>query len=280
MSAAPPGGPDGTGSGAGAAFSVIGKRNRKVDGRRKVTGQAIFTDDLQPARLLHGKILRSPHAHARIRAIDTAPAAALPGVHAVITGRDLPVPYGIIPWTQDEYPLAVDKVLYVGDGVAAVAADDERTAEAALDLIVVDYEVLPAVLTVEDALAHPETQVNAFAGKGNVSKHVRLSFGDVEGGLAGADEVVEDTWFHAGTTHAAIEPHCAVGDLGADGLLTVHSSTQVPHYLHRELSRVLELPVDRIRVIQPAVGGGFGGKSEPFDLEFAAAKLSCSPAGR
>ena len=275
MSGERTGGPPGPGSGQGAAYSVIGKRNRKVDGRRKVTGQAIFTDDLQPARLLHGKILRSPHAHARIRAIDTSRAAAHPGVHAVITGRDLPIAYGIIPWTRDEFPLAIDKVLYVGDGVAAVAADDERTAEAALELIEVDYQVLPAVLTVEAALAHPEVQVNPLAGQGNISKHVRLSFGDVEGGLASSEEIVEDTWFHAGSTHAAIEPHCAVGDLGADGILTVHSSTQVPHYLHRELSRVLELPVDRIRVIQPAVGGGFGGKSEPFDLEFAVAKLSC-----
>jgi 4-hydroxybenzoyl-CoA reductase alpha subunit len=258
----------------GAAFSVIGRRNRKVDGRRKVTGAALYTDDLQPARLLHGKVLRSPHAHARIRAIDASRALAHPGVHAVITGRDLPVPYGIIPWTRDEYALAIDKALYVGDGVAAVAAVDERTALEALDLIAVDYQVLPAILTVEEALAHPETQVNTFASKGNLSKHVKLTFGDVEGGLAGADLVVEDTWFHAGSTHAAIEPHCAIGDLGPDGILTVHSSTQVPHYLHRELGRVLGLPVDRIRVIQPTIGGAFGGKSEPFDHEFAAAKLS------
>jgi len=255
-------------------FSVIGKRNRKVEGRRKVTGQLLYTDDIVLPRMLHAKILRSPHPHARIRGIDASRALALPGVHAVVTGRDFPVPYGIIPWTRDEYPLALDKALYVGDGVAAVAADDERTAADALRLIEVEYEILPPVLTVEDALAHPENQVNPFAKVGNVSKHVHLSFGDVEGGLGGADVTVKDTWFYAGSTHAPIEPHCAIGDFGPEGLLTLYSSTQVPHYLHRELARVLEIPMDRIRVIQPGVGGAFGGKSEPFDLEFAVARLS------
>ncbi|HEV8479233.1 MAG TPA: xanthine dehydrogenase family protein molybdopterin-binding subunit [Candidatus Eisenbacteria bacterium] len=255
-------------------FSVIGKRNRKVEGRRKVTGQLLYTDDIVLPRMLHAKILRSPHAHARIKGIDARRALALPGVHAVVTGRDFPVPYGIIPWTRDEYPLALDKALYIGDGVAAVAADDERTAADALRLIEVEYELLPPLLTVEEALAHPENQVNPFAKVGNVSKHVHLTFGDVEGGLAASDEVVRDTWFYAGSTHAPIEPHCAIGDFGPEGLLTLYSSTQVPHYLHRELARVLEMPMDRIRVIQPGVGGAFGGKSEPFDLEFAVARLS------
>jgi 4-hydroxybenzoyl-CoA reductase alpha subunit len=255
-------------------FSVIGKRNRKVEGRRKVTGQTLYTDDLRPPRMLHAKLLRSPHAHARIRAIDATRALGHEGVRAVVTGRDLAVPYGIIPWTRDEYPLALEKALFVGDAVAAVAAEDELTAVEALALVRVDYEVLPSVLSVEDALAHPENQVNPFAKRGNVSKHVRLAFGDVEGALAGADVAVEDTWYYAGSTHAPIEPHCAIGDFGPDGLLTVYSSTQVPHYLHRELARVLDLSADRIRVVQPAVGGAFGGKSEPFDLEFAVAKLS------
>ena len=256
------------------AFSVIGKRNRKVEGRRKVTGQLLYTDDIVLPRMLHAKILRSPHPHARIKGIDASRALALPGVHAVVTGRDFPVPYGIIPWTRDEYPLALEKALYIGDGVAAVAADDERTAADALRGIEVEYEILPAVLTVEDALSHPENQVNPFAKAGNVSKHVHLAFGDVDGGLARSDEVVRDTWFYAGSTHAPIEPHCAIGDFGPEGVLTLYSSTQVPHYLHRELARVLEMPMDRIRVIQPGVGGAFGGKSEPFDLEFAVARLS------
>ena len=256
------------------SFSVIGKRNRKVEGRHKVTGQAVYTDDITLPRMLFGKILRSPHAHARIRSIDASRALALPGVHAVITGRDLPTPYGIIPWTRDEYPLALEKALFVGDGVAALAAEDEYTAEEALAKIDVEYEILPPVLSVEDALDNPENQVNPFSRKGNVSKRVHLTFGDVDGGLENADVVVDDNWYYAGSAHVPIEPHCAIGDMGPDGVLTIYSSTQVPHYLHRELARVLEMPADRIRVIQPKVGGAFGGKSEPFDLEFAVCKLS------
>lgn len=255
-------------------FSVIGKRNRKVEGRHKVTGQAVYTDDIKLPRMLHGKLLRSPHPHARIQTIDASRALSTPGVHAVITGKDLPVPYGIIPWTRDEYPLALEKALFVGDAVAAVAADDELLADQALGLIDVEYEVLTPVLTVEDALEHPENQVNPFAKEGNLSKRVHLTFGEVEAGFEAADEVVEDTWFYAGSTHVPIEPHCAIGEYGPEGVLTLYSSTQVPHYLHRELARVLEVAMDRIRVVQPKVGGAFGGKSEPFDLEFSVAKLS------
>ena len=142
--------------GAGAkpdtGFSVIGKRNRKVDGRRKVTGQAVYADDLVFPRMLHAKILRSPHPHAKIRDIDLSAALALPGVEAICTGRDLPVPYGIIPWMQDEYALALDKVAYVGDAVACVAAVDERTATDALAKIKVDYELLPPVLSIESGV--------------------------------------------------------------------------------------------------------------------------------
>jgi 4-hydroxybenzoyl-CoA reductase subunit alpha len=112
----------------GAGFSVIGKRNRKIEGRQKVTGRSVYADDLVFPRMLHAKILRSPHAHAKIMSIDLARALALPGVVAACTGRDMPVPFGIIPWTQDEYALALDKVAYIGDGVACVAAVDERTA--------------------------------------------------------------------------------------------------------------------------------------------------------
>jgi 4-hydroxybenzoyl-CoA reductase alpha subunit len=257
-------------------FSVIGKRNRKIEGRRKVTGQAIYADDLVFPRMLHAKILRSPHAHAKIKSIDLAPALALPGVIAACTGRDMAVPYGIIPWTRDEYALGVDKVAYVGDGVACVAALDELTAQEALAAIVVDYELLPNVLSIEDALAHEDDahKVNPFAKRGNVSKHVLLSFGDVEGGLAAADVALEQDFYYAGSTHVPIEPHCAIGVPELNGVITVYSSTQVPHYLHRDLAHVLGIGPDRVRVIQPVVGGGFGGKSEPFDLEFCVAYLA------
>ena len=246
----------------------------------RMRGITRYTDDLKLPGLLHGKIKRSPHAHARIVSIDTSRAEALPGVHAVVTGRDFPIPYGIIPWTPDENALAVDKVCYVGDGVAAVAAVDEDTAIEALDAIDVVYEILPAYFDPEQALDPKTVQINPYSKTGNLSKKVLLEFGDVEGGLAGADVVIEGEYFFEGTTHAAIEPHCAVahvergGAAGETGLLTVWSATQVSHYLHRELAKVLELPAHRIRVIQPPLGGAFGGKSEPFDLEFCVAKLA------
>jgi CO/xanthine dehydrogenase Mo-binding subunit len=134
--------------------------------------------------MLHAKVLRSIHAHARIVAIDASAALAMPGVHAVITGQDLPEYYGIIPWTQDEQALCETKARYVGDAIAAVAADTELLADEALRAIRVDYEPLPAVMDVETALAHPEWQVNEKSREGNVSKHVHLDFGDVEGALA------------------------------------------------------------------------------------------------
>ncbi len=257
-------------------FSVIGKRNRKVEGRRKVTGQAIYADDLVFPRMLHAKILRSPHPHAKIKAIDLAPALAHPGVIAACTGKDFPVPFGIIPWTQDEYALALNKVAYVGDAVACLAAVDERTAAEALALVRVDYELLPNVLTIDDALAHDDDahKVNPFAKHGNISKQVTLTFGDVDGALAASDIELEQEFFYAGSTHVPIEPHCAIGVPELNGVITVYSSTQVPHYLHRDLAKVLRIPADRVRVIQPTVGGGFGGKSEPFSLEFCVAFLA------
>ena len=255
-------------------FSVIGKRNRKVEGLAKTTGQAIYADDIRLPRMLHAKLLRSIHAHARIRSIDASAALVLAGVHAVITGKDLPEYYGIIPWTQDEQALCEEKARYVGDAIAAVAADSELIAEEALRLIRVEYETLPAVTTIEEALAHPENKVNERAKDGNVSKHVHLEFGDVDGGLARSAMVVEGDYWYEGSTHTPIEPHCCVADFDPTGFLTVWSSTQVAHYLHRDLARVLGLPTQRIRVIQPVVGGAFGGKSEPFSLEFCASKLS------
>jgi 4-hydroxybenzoyl-CoA reductase alpha subunit len=258
-------------------FHVIGERMRKVDGAGKVTGSTLYTDDIVFPGMLHAKILRSPHPHARIVAIDTSALAAMPGVHAVVTGRDLPTTYGIIPWTRDESALCVDRVRYIGDGVAAVAAVDEDTANVALRAIRVEYELLEPVLEPEDALKDGAPQIHD-AGKpgrnGNVTKHVHLEFGDVDAALAGADVTMEGEYFFEGTSHTPIEPHCAIGWYEPTGKLTVWSATQVPHYLHRELARVLELDVARIRVVQPAVGGAFGGKSEPFDLEFVVAKLS------
>jgi 4-hydroxybenzoyl-CoA reductase alpha subunit len=258
-------------------FALIGRRLRKVDGSGKVTGAAVYTDDIALPAMLHGRILRSPHPHARILSIDASAALALHGVHAVITGKDMPVEYCIIPWTRDETPLCTDKVRFIGDGVAAVAAVDEDTAIRALELIRVEYEVLPAVLRPEDALREGAPQIHTAAKpgrNGNITKHVKLEFGDVGAALDASDVVIDGDYFFEGTNHAAIEPHCAIGWYDPLGRLTVWSSTQVPHYLHRELARVLDLDVAKVRVVQPVVGGAFGGKSEPFDLEFCVARLS------
>ncbi len=236
-------------------------------------GSTRYTDDIKLPGMLHGKILRCPHPHARIRSIDPSRALALEGVHRVVTGKDMPRRFGIIPWTPDEYPLALEVARFIGDGVAAVAAVDERTAFDALKLIRVDYEVLPFVTDPHEALRRPEIGLGK-AGNDNISKHVDLEFGEVDKALAESDVVIEGDYFFEGSAHAPIEMHCAIGDVDKEGFLTVISATQVPHYLHRELSRVLDVSPARIRVIQPPVGAAFGGKSEPFDLEFCVAKLS------
>ncbi len=254
----------------------VGKVHRKVDAMERMRGVTRYTDDLKLPGMLHAKILRSPHAHAKIKSIDVGPALALPGVFAAVTGQDFKIPYGVIPWTPDENALAVTKVCHVGDGVAAVAAVDEDTANAACKAIVVEYEVLKPYFDPEEALAVQgrEGTINPYSRKGNLSKHVLLEFGDVDAELGKSELVVEGQYIFEGTTHGAIEPHCALAHVEPNGILTVWSATQVSHYLHRELAKVLEIPPHRIRVIQPPLGGAFGGKSEPFDLEFCVAKLA------
>lgn len=255
-------------------FRVVGGKHRKVDGLAKATGQAVYADDIQLPGMLHAKTLRSTRAHAKIVAIDTSRAEALPGVHAVITGADMPVKYGVIPWTPDENALCTDKVRFIGDEVAAVAAVDEDTANAALKLIEVTYEDLHAYFDPFEALERTSPQIHASKKQNNVSKHVQLDFGDVDAQLETADVVVAEDYFFHGTTHAPIEPHCAVAQVAADGLLTLWSSTQITHYVHRALARVLEWDAAKIRVVQPCLGGAFGGKSDPFSLEFCVAKLA------
>jgi 4-hydroxybenzoyl-CoA reductase alpha subunit len=261
---------------ANDAFRVIGRPLRKVDGLAKATGAALYADDLVLPGMLHAKTLRSPHAHALVKRVDASAALALPGVHAVITGADLPIKYGVIPWTPDENALAVDKVRFIGDPVAAVAAVDEDTANLALKKIRVEYELLHAYMDPRESLARSEPAIHA--GKpgenGNISKHVHLAFGDVDAAARSADLVLEGDYTFHGTTHAPIEPHCALATFSPDGLLTLWSATQITHYVHRALARVLELDPAKIRVVQPCLGGAFGGKSDPFSLEFCVAKLA------
>jgi 4-hydroxybenzoyl-CoA reductase alpha subunit len=224
--------------------------------------------------MLYGKLLRSPHPHATIRRIDTSQAANLPGVMAIITGADLLQSYGIMPVNQDEHALAPDKVRYVGDPVAAVAAVDEETAEAALHHIVVEYDGLRPIMSIDEALQYPDDRIHDYNRVGNVHRVVALEFGEVDAGFAAADYTREDTFFFQGNTHVPMEQHAAVAHYTPDGKVTLWSATQTPHYVHRALAAVLGIPASRIRVIATPVGGGFGGKSDPFSHEFCAVKLS------
>ena len=253
---------------------VVGKPLPKVDAAAKVTGRAMYADDMLLPRTLHCKILRSPHPHARILAIDTSAARRIAGVQAVITGIDLPIKFGILPVTQDERALEHEKVRYVGDPIAAVAATEEEIAAAACDAIEVEYEVLEPVMSIEAALAEPKDEpIQDYGGPNNVHKLVALEFGDVDEGFARADKIREDVFFFQGNTHLPMEQHSAIATY-VGGRVTLWSSTQVVHYVHRALSKVLELPMHRIRVIGAAHGGGFGGKTDPFAHEIIVCKLA------
>lgn len=243
----------------------------KIDALDKLVGVTRYTDDIKLPNMAFGKIVRSPHAHALIRHINKDSILKEPGVLDVIVGADLPRKYGVIPWTKDEYPLALDKARYVGDAILAIIADTPYAAHKAALKIDISYDILPAILNVADAKTKPEIKVNEHARLGNITKEVNLCFGDVDAMLHESDVVLQRDFFFHNTTHAPIEPHAAIADFSPSGLLTVYSSTQVPHYLHRSLAEVLDVPAHKIRVIQPPVGGAFGGKSEPFDLEFVVA---------
>ncbi len=253
---------------------VVGRPYPKVDAAAKVTGLTKFADDLFLPRMLHCKLLRSKIAHARLVRVDATRALTLPGVAAVATGRDLPIAFGILPVSQDEHALALDKVRYVGDPIAAVAAVDEDAALEALDAIEVEFEALPPIGSIDDAVERPEPRIHDYGDAGNFHKLVSMEFGDTEKGFVEADRIYDDLFFYEGSTHLPLEQHAAVGDFGPDGKLTVWSSTQTPHYVHRALAKVLQMPAARIRVVATPNGGGFGGKSDPFNHEIVVAHLS------
>jgi 4-hydroxybenzoyl-CoA reductase alpha subunit len=253
---------------------IIGTPRRRVDGRAKVTGQTRFADDIMLPRMLHCKLLRSTVPHARIVRLDTARARAHPGVHLVLTGNDFPIPYGILPVSQDEHALTPDRVRFVGDPVAAVVARDELTAFEALDLIDVEYEPLRTFSNPDDSLEYDEPRIHTYGDRGNIHKVVSLGFGDVEKAFAESDLVFEDTFFYQGNTHLPIEQHAAVAAKDPDGKLVLWSSTQTPHYVHRALAKALDMPAAHIRVIATSNGGGFGGKSDPFNHEVVVCKAA------
>lgn len=253
--------------------SIIGKAIPLADAPGKVTGRGKYAADLSVAGMLHGRILHSPHAHARILAIRTDKAEGLPGVKAVITGKDASTPYGVLPIGHDECALVVDKVRYIGDNVAAVAATTPEIAEEALRLIEVDYEPLPAFFDPLESMKAESGWIHDTKPN-NIEKEYHHEFGVPDAAFASSDFVREQRYYAGEINHAAMEPHSTLAIWEPDNRMTVYSSTQVPYYLHRTLGEVCQMPMSQIRVIKPLVGGGFGGKSEVIPIEITAGVLA------
>ena len=268
-------------------YKVVGTRPIRHDGTDKVTGRAKYGADFDAAGMLQGKVLRSPHAHARIKSIDVSKALAYPGVKAVITGQDMPVAHQENPSRSTSFAsdnvMARDKALYKGHPVAAVAATNAHIAEAAVELIDVQYEVLPPVIDVREAmkdgapLLHEDLTTTDLGEKtdkhSNIASHFRYEQGDLDKGFAEADVIVEGEYTNATVHQGYIEPHNAAALWNSDGQVTVWCSTQGAFSAREALADVLALPVSKIKVVPMEIGGGFGGKI-PIYLEPTAALLS------
>jgi putative selenate reductase molybdopterin-binding subunit len=258
-------------------YQTVGKPEKKVDAVKLVQGKPAFAADMDMRGMLHARVLHSPHAHARIRKIDASKARELKGVAAVLTWQDIPrVVYSTagqsdpIPGPLDSFSLD-NKVRFVGDRVAMVAAETPEIAEKALTLIEVDYEILDAILDSRKSMdpnsprIHDEPEYVNFADSNpekNLAAHIRIDIGDVEKGFAEADEIFEAEYEVPKVQQAHIEPHVCITYWDEDDRLVIRTSTQVPFHVRRMLAPVLGLPVKRIRVIKPRIGGGFGGKQE------------------
>jgi CO/xanthine dehydrogenase Mo-binding subunit/aerobic-type carbon monoxide dehydrogenase small subunit (CoxS/CutS family) len=247
-------------------LQVVGTLVNRPEAIAKVTGEAIFTDDINLPGQLVGRTLRAAHPHARIVAIDTSRAEALPGVHAVLTSKDIPgrINHGLVYY--DWPALAHGKVRFVGDPVAVVAADTAEIAAAALDLIEVTYEPLPVVDGPEAALAAEAPLVHEEWETGNLFKHIKVRHNDIDQGFAEADLIVERTYHTATTEHAFLEPECAIGvPAGFDPdhpKLTIYVGSQIPYADRNQVAACLNLPDSDVRIVSPLVGGGFGGKED------------------
>ena len=253
---------------------TIGARTPLVDGIEKVTGKAKYTADIAANGALVGRILRSPVAHGRILSIDTSAALALDGVVAVCTGEDTPVPYGVLPIAENEYPLARGTVRYRGDPVAAVAAVDELTAEKALGLIKVEYEKLPAYMTAKAAMK-PGAVALHDEKPNNILREVHAEFGDVEAAFAEADLVREKVYTFAEVNHVHMELNATLAEYDpVRDWLTLNTTTQVPYYVHLKVAQCLQMDSARIRVIKPFLGGGFGARTECLNFEIIAGLLA------
>jgi putative selenate reductase molybdopterin-binding subunit len=269
-------------------YKIVGSSEPKVDAVKLVQGKPVFTADFELRNMLNAKVLRSPHAHARITRIDTSQAKSLPGVSAVLTWQDIPrVIYSTagqsdpIPGPLDTFSLD-NKVRFVGDRVAFVAAETPEIAEQALHLIRVDYEILPAILDPAEAMGitappiHDEKEYVHFSGSNpekNLAAEIRIDIGNVEKGFSEADEIFEAEYIVPKVQQAHLEPHVAITYWDEDNRLVIRTSTQVPFHVRRQLAPVLGLPIKQIRVIKPRIGGGFGGKQEVL-IEDVAAHLT------
>ncbi len=280
-------------------YKVVGHAEHRCDGVEKVTGKAVYTVDIDLPEMAHAKILRSPFPHARVTRVDASRAEKLPGSYAVITREDQRRLGMFGAAYKDQSIVAVDKVRYVGDPVAGVAAVDEATAEAALELIEVDYEELPAVTSIEEALVPGaplvhDTSVRGgelmgqryeaskeFAGT-NLCYRFSYSKGDVEEGFKKSDYVFEDIFTFPRVQHFSMEPHATVADVDGDRI-TLWAGTQEPFTLREHLADIFHLPLSKIRVIVPYVGGGYGGKLAVKTEPLAAAPVevtgNASPSG-
>jgi 4-hydroxybenzoyl-CoA reductase subunit alpha len=254
-------------------YSVIGKRIPQVDAVEKATGEARYLPDIKLPGMLYGKILRSPHPHALILQIDTAKAERLKGVRAVLTAKDTPmIPFCIIPQLANKPPLAIEKVRFIGDEVAAVAAVDEDIAEEALDLIAVEYEELPALFGPLEAMKPGSPKIHDE--ENNIAAHIVREFGNIEAGFKEVQEVLEDQFVLPGVTHCCLETRGCLAFFSHSGKVTVWSTTQSSHTLRPRLAQVLGIPVGNVRVILAKMGGGFGSRLDMDSIDPIAVFLS------
>lgn len=255
-------------------YTILNSRLPRIDAPAKATGQGIFTDDISMPGMLYGAILQSPIAHGRILNIDTSKAQQLPGVKAVITHKDAgTIKYGVSPARYDETVFCIDKVRYVGDEIAAVAAVDRETAQEALSLIQVDYEELPVLLDPFETMADGAPLIHEDFPR-NLTAEVHQEFGDVEAAFSEADYIREDKFVNDRLDAAFLEPQACIATFDPLGNLTLTTSTQTPHYVQRTIAMTLGLPLHKVRVKKPYVGGGFGIKAAGATHEMSACLLA------
>jgi len=240
-------------------FTVFGKSVPRVDARAKVSGETKYLDDIKLDGMLYGKILRSPHPHARILGIDISKAKKLTGVRAVITAEDTPkIKFSFVQDLADKLPLCDKEVCYVGDEVAAVAADSLEIAEEAIDLIEVKYEVLPAIFDPKEAIKPSSVLVHEDNKKSNIAFEIHKKFGDVEKGFKKSDYVFEDEFVTSKVTHCCMETHGCIAYFNYEGRLTIYCPSQAPHTIRQEIARILDIPRSKVRIVSTPAGGAFG----------------------